>query len=316
MPDHITRDPQSVRLLLVEDDSFQRLVLGRWLSRAGYAVETAKDGDEAFAKLLDAPIHILITDWDMPGMDGATLCQRVRQADLGGYVYILMLTGHESATDVVAGLEAGADEYIRKPANEAELLARLKTARRILELERSLREANARVQRLSITDPVVGTYNRRYLNEQLPRDVERARRYGRPLALVMADLDAFKQINDVHGHPTGDQVLRCFAEHVQTRIRRSSDWVARYGGEEFVIVLPGIELIEAAAVAEKIRADCASIAMVSPVGPVQVTASFGVSFLDSQPDITAAVAELLRRADASLYKSKHDGRNRVTVAVD
>src|SRR5262245_46670447 len=207
------------RLLLVEDEPTQRMMLERQLTRAGYVVETAENGEEALSKILAGQFQILLTDWDMPGMDGPTLCKRVREADLKTYVYILLLTGHLNTDDVVEGLGAGADDYVRKPANQAELLARLNAGSRIVKLEQSLREANDKIQYLSITDSLVNTYNRRYLNEQLVREVERSRRYGGALSAVMADLDRFKRINDERGHASGDEVLMMFAELSRSVIR-------------------------------------------------------------------------------------------------
>ncbi|MGH8227676.1 MAG: diguanylate cyclase [Steroidobacteraceae bacterium] len=308
-----SREPQ-LRLLLVEDEPTQLLLMQRLLHRAGYAVETAANGEEAFQKIATGRIQMIVTDWDMPGMDGVTLCRRVREAQLPGYLYVLLLTGHGSTESLVTGLDAGADDYIRKPPNEAELVARLKAGQRVVRLEQSLREANEKIQLLSITDPLVGTYNRRYLNEQLVHEVERARRYGRPLATVMADLDFFKGINDQHGHQAGDDVLRGFVELAKTSIRQSSDWIARYGGEEFVVVLPETDTEGAARTAEKIRSSCAAAPFATAAGELAVTASFGVAALDpGRPDGIAAES-LLRSADAALYCSKHEGRNRVTVA--
>jgi len=304
-----------LQLLLVEDEPTQLLLMQRLLRRAGYAVDTASNGEEALEKIGRGSFQLLVTDWDMPGMDGATLCRRVREAHLPGYMYMLLLTGHSSTESLVAGLEAGADDYIRKPANEAELLARLNAGQRIVRLEQSLREANAKIQQLSITDPLVGIYNRRYLNDQLMHEVERARRYGYPLAAVMADLDLFKQINDQHGHQVGDEVLRGFVEVAKAAIR-ASDWLARYGGEEFVVVLPETDLGGAGKTADKIRTACASTPIATAAGPVTITASFGVAALDFGNGPVATAAEsLLRQADEALYRSKHDGRNRVTVSV-
>jgi diguanylate cyclase (GGDEF)-like protein len=306
-----------LELLLVEDEPTQMLLMKRLLLRAGYKVQTANNGDEALAKISASHFQILVTDWDMPGMDGATLTKRVREAKLPGYLYILLLTGHGDTASVVEGLEAGADDYIRKPANEAELLARLNAGRRIVRLEQSLREANEQIQRLLIIDPLIGTYNRRYLNDQLVNEVERARRYERPLAAVMADLDRFKSINDVHGHLVGDEVLKGFAEMATESIRTSSDWIARYGGEEFVIVLPETDLSGAAVTAEKIRARVSVSPIQTAVGEIVVTASFGVAMLTPGHEaVSVAAAGLLREADTALYRSKREGRNRVTLAGD
>jgi two-component system, cell cycle response regulator len=303
-----------LRLLLVEDEPTQLLLMQRLLRRAGYTVETAANGEEAFEKVSTGQIQMMVTDWDMPGMDGVTLCQRVREAHLPGYLYVLLLTGHGSTESLVTGLEAGADDYIRKPPNEAELLARLKAGQRVVRLEQSLRDANDKIQILSITDPLVGTFNRRYLNDQLIHEVERARRYARPLAAVMADLDFFKKINDEHGHQVGDDVLRGFVDLAKASIRQSSDWVARYGGEEFVVVLPETDLHGAAKTAEKIRSCCATTPFATTAGGIVVTASFGVASLEPGGSIAAAAEALLRQADGALYRGKHEGRNRVTVA--
>jgi diguanylate cyclase (GGDEF)-like protein len=302
-------DQQRFRLLLAEDEPTQRMILERQLRNAGYLVETANDGAEALQKILDGEFQILITDWDMPGMDGRTLCKRVREAKLKGYVYTLLLTSHSEIEDVVAGLQAGADDYVRKPPNPAELLARLNTGRRVVELER-------RVQQMLITDSMLNVFNRRYLNEQIVREVERARRYNHPLSAVMADLDRFKRINDERGHQAGDEVLVRFAELAKSAIRQC-DWMARFGGEEFVVVLPETTLAGAVATAEKIRALCCSEPMATSNGQLLVTASFGVAELNSPGgSAEAAAAALLRGADSALYTSKHEGRNRVTCADD
>ena len=304
-----------LQLLLVEDEPTQLLLTQRMLRRGGYEVETASDGATALTKLATGRFQILVTDWEMPGMDGPTLCRRVRAARLPGYLYILLLTGQISTRSVVIGLDAGADDYVRKPADEAELLARLAAGKRIVQLEQSLRDANAQIQRLSITDPLVGTYNRRYLNEQLMQEVEQARRQPQALSAILADLDFFKSINDQHGHQIGDEVLRHFVGVARSAIREPTDWVARYGGEEFVVVLPDTDLSRALEVAENIRAQCAGGAVPTETGAPQFTASFGVATLDPGAEPAGSAAEkLLRHADAALYCSKREGRNRVTGA--
>jgi diguanylate cyclase (GGDEF)-like protein len=304
---------EKFRLLLVEDEPTQRLMLERQLSRAGYLVDTAENGEQALTKILEGQYHILLTDWDMPGMDGPTLCKRVRGANLSTYIYILLLTGHLTTDDLVVGLGAGANDYVRKPANQAELLARLSAGSRIVKLEQSLREANEKIQLLSITDPLAGTYNRRYLNDQLLKEVERARRYNRPLAVIMADIDRFKRINDERGHASGDEVLKRFADLAKSIIR-PSDWIARYGGEEFVIVLPETDATGAAIAAEKVRAACADVPMPLATGDLQVTSSFGVAALSQTVGAEAAAEAMMRAADTALYTSKNQGRNRVTIA--
>ena len=306
-----------MRLLLVEDEPTQLLMTQRMLRRGGFEVETASDGAAALEKLATGRFQLLVTDWEMPGMDGPTLCRKVRATRLPGYLYILVLTGQISTRSVVIGLEAGADDYVRKPADEAELLARLAAGRRIVQLEQSLRDANAQIQRLSIIDPLVDAYNRRYLNEQLMQEVELARRQPQALALaaILADLDFFKAINDQHGHQAGDAVPRDFVARARSAIRANLDWVARYGGEEFVVVLPDTGLARAAEVAEQLRELCAGSVVRTQSSEVRYTASFGVAALENDTLSPGAAAEsVLRRADAALYRSKREGRNRVTVA--
>jgi len=286
-------------------------MLEQWLSKAGYQVCTATCGAEALAKALEGHVQILITDWDMPGeMDGAMLCRRLRTAKLPSYLYILMLTGHTEVKDVVTGLQAGADDYVRKPAHEGEILARVNTGRRIIELER-------RTMLLSITDPLLGCYNRRFLNEQLLREIAAARRYDTPLSLLMADLDRFKLINDVHGHLVGDEVLQGFVGRAMRSLRRSVDWIARYGGEEFSLILPHTDAEGARVVAEEVRLACVGTPFETSVGALEVTVSLGLAELPrSAHQTTPAMTDLVSRADAALFRSKREGRNRVSSDGD
>jgi two-component system, cell cycle response regulator len=298
------KESEPVKVLLAEDDPTQRLVVAHLVRNAGYVVETAPDGESALARILEETFDILITDLDMPGLDGSCLCQRIREASLANYLYILMLTAHTGDVDVAAGLEAGADDFVRKPANPVELLARLKNGSRIVKLQRE-------AYRNSITDALLGVFNRRYLIHQLRCEVWRAHRYQRPLTVLMVDLDHFKQINDRFGHSAGDQVLVGFARKTRGLIR-ASDWFARFGGEEFVIVLPETPLGVAESVAEKVRRELEAAPFLLASGEHRVTASFGVAALTLGSDESSDV--VLGRADKALYRSKQEGRNRITVA--
>jgi diguanylate cyclase (GGDEF)-like protein len=223
-----------------------------------------------------------------------------------------LLTARDAKEHMVAGLEAGADDYLIKPVYEPELLARLNTGRRILALEYSLRLANERNRVLSITDPLTRTFNRRQLMDQLPREMQRARRYAYPFTLIMCDIDHFKVVNDVHGHAVGDEVLQQFVTRINKSIRASSDWVARYGGEEFIIVLPDTNHEGGRIVAEKIRQRIAATPFDTEAGPVQMTASFGVAATPpTGPSLGMGVEVQIAVADACLYRSKRDGRNLV-----
>ncbi len=300
----------SPAILLAEDDPVTRMLMTRFLKNAGYEVDAVANGSEALDKMTKRYYPMLVTDWEMPEMDGVTLCKAVRSMQLDGYVYALLLTARDAKEHIIAGLEAGADDYLVKPVHEAELIARLNAGRRILALEHSLRVANQRNRILSITDALTGAYNRRYLMEQLPREFERCRRYAYPLSVLMCDLDHFKQVNDQRGHAAGDDVLQQFASRAQKYIRSNSDWMARYGGEEFLIVLPETTHDQGVIVAEKIRQLIEATPFATRAGDAVVTASFGVASTGPHgPDLSLSVETLIRAADESLYKSKLAGRN-------
>ncbi len=194
----------------------------------------------------------------------------------------------------------------------AELLARLKTGRRILALERTLKECNEEISRLAITDPLTEVYNRRYLSDRLPMEIKRALRYGRPLGLIICDLDNFKAINDTHGHGVGDLVLKQLAYQLKSHIRAGVDWLVRYGGEEFALVLPETDLSGCFVVAERLRRLVAEHRVETPSGAIRVTASFGVAGLGADGQESSRVMEsLLAEADQFMYAAKAAGRNRV-----
>jgi len=285
--------------------------MARLLKRAGYEVEMAGNGREALAKLEQGDFPLMITDWEMPEMDGIALCSALRSREQG-YTYIILLTSRDAIEHLVAGLQSGADDYLIKPVIEPELIARLNTGRRIVTLERSLRAANEENRRLSITDPLTGVFNRRYLMEQLPREIDRATRYGRQLSTIMCDVDHFKKINDSHGHLTGDDVLKWFAATLQKCVR-TSDWIARYGGEEFVIVLPETSVTNAATKAEHLRQDIAGTPFAAAGVEFSVTASFGVSGWRETVPKGSSLDVLIARCDTGVYASKAGGRNRITT---
>lgn len=180
-----------------------------------------------------------------------------------------------------------------------------------LTVEQSLRAANAQIERLSVTDPLLGIFNRRYLHEQLPQEAARARRYGRAVSVVMADLDHFKRIDDTYGHQAGDVVLRHAIALARSTLRQS-DWMARYGEEEFVIVLPETTRLGAYAAAERMRRLCAETPVRLGGTQFVVTVSFGVATIDDVPGSNEDAEAVLREADAALCESKRAGRNRVT----
>ncbi|AJE03190.1 diguanylate cyclase [Geobacter pickeringii] len=303
-------------ILIAEDNLLLRKILEGHLREIGYDVVAATNGREALAMFAKGYYPIIITDWVMPEMDGVQLCRAVRSISLDHYTYIILLTSQDSRENIIKGLEAGADEYLVKPVDPAELTVRLKTARRIIDLEGSLKQSMEEIRRLSMRDPLTGVYNRRYLDDRLVQELKRTFRYERPLSLIMFDIDHFKKVNDTHGHHAGDQVLRGCAECVRHGIRENIDWLARYGGEEFIVVLPETDLSGALVVAERLRRQIEAHAVETRQGTITVTASFGVASF-TPPDQTEdlAVAEsLVECADNLLYVAKGEGRNRVKGA--
>jgi diguanylate cyclase (GGDEF)-like protein len=304
----------SPRVLLVDDDEIMVDRLKDLVTTAGFEVVTASSGEGALVTLATQFAPIVILDRHMPGMDGLALCRRIRATQYPGYVYIMLVTAHDSEDEILAGLDAGADDYLSKRLSGTHVIARLATARRILQLEHSLRQVIEERRRMAMTDVLTGCHNRRYFMNHLRREIKRMRRFGGEVALVVFDVDHFKHINDRYGHAAGDAVLIEFVRRVQGALPREYDWCARLGGEEFAVVLPQTGLGGGATVAEKIRRAVAAAPIQTAQGPVEVTVSAGVSGLACFADRGAVTADhLLSRADDCLYHSKNGGRDRVTV---
>ncbi|PYQ19438.1 MAG: diguanylate cyclase response regulator [Acidobacteria bacterium] len=301
-----------MKILLAEDARFARHLLQGALAGWGYEVILAEDGEQAWQALQgsEAP-SIALLDWVMPGLDGLEVCRRVRQAGREPYVYIILLTGRDRPQDVVEGLAAGADDYLRKPFDNLELEARIRTGRRIVELQVELIAAREALREQATTDPLTGLANRRTILETLGKELERSRRSAAACSMIFLDFDHFKQINDTYGHAGGDSVLRQAAAAMRA-ILRPYDLLGRYGGEEFVAVLPGCDAAGARAAAERLRERIAATAI--PVGKtsLRVTCSLGVAVADARTGWERD--GVLSAADAALYRAKRAGRDRVVVA--
>jgi len=300
-------------VLVVDDDELVLARLGQLIGEAGFKVHTASGGVEAIRCLETSRTSIVIADLNMPGIDGLTLCRRIREHSWPEYIYVILLTIRDDEDDIVAGLEAGADDYLSKRTSEVQLKARLQTARRITELQRSLTMAIGHQRHLAMTDALTGTYNRRYFTLHLERELKRTRRFGGDLSLLLLDIDHFKRVNDTFGHAIGDRVLKCVTKTIADNFQRATDWCARIGGEEFAIVLEGTNSRNARQCAEKLRRAIAASSVPTPMGVVRITASIGVSGLAAAPGKNPDTVEsLLAMADKRLYSSKSRGRNRVT----
>jgi diguanylate cyclase (GGDEF)-like protein len=299
-------------ILVAEDDPVARKILEKTLIKEGHEVVSVENGRKAFDLFKQRFFPIILTDWMMPEMDGIELCRAVRNHQASGYVFVIILTAKDSKDDIVTGLNSGADDYVHKPFNPSELKARIKTCMRILELERSLKEANENIKILSITDPLTKSYNRGYILEYLPKEVNRAIRYERALSLVLCDIDHFKKVNDTYGHQAGDQVLIEFVESIKQSIRQDLDWIARYGGEEFLIVLPETSPEGAYILAERLRNRISKHKIIFQGKAIHITSSFGISGFDSPTsDENISSESLINTADKYLYQCKLEGRNRV-----
>jgi diguanylate cyclase (GGDEF)-like protein len=298
-----------VKILIADDEPVSRRLLEGTLVRLGHEVIAVEDGDQALAALLapDGP-RLAILDWMMPGIDGLDVCRQVRQRPTP-YTYLILLTSRDQRSDMLEGLDTGADDFLTKPCDAVELRVRLRSGERVIALQEHLLEAQAALRFEACHDRLTGLANRGSILDQLHKELKRARRERAPLSVLLADLDHFKSINDDYGHAVGDKVLR----EVGTRMRsvlRASDAIGRYGGEEFLIVLPRATVEGAQEVGERVRtAVCAEPVsdngLVIPASTSIGAASTATTGFD--PDA------LVRAADAALYRAKAQGRDRVVA---
>jgi diguanylate cyclase (GGDEF)-like protein len=275
-------------------------LLSKWLEGAGYLVLKAGDGRAAADLISVERPSILVTDWEMPQMDGIELCRWVRSQHLPYHLYTILLTVRSNSDDMLSCLEAGADDFLKKPVDRNELLARMRAGSRVTELERQLNQ-------IANTDATTGLATRRTLNDGLLREWKRAERHDVPLSCVMLDLDFFKRINDTFGHAAGDEVLRRMGQ-LLGRNTRASDIAGRYGGEEFCVVLPETTEDQAVAWAERLREQIAAEQFTINGKSLNVTSSFGVA--ERLAD-TSTTGQLVDRADQALLVAKRTGRDKV-----
>jgi two-component system cell cycle response regulator len=296
-----------MKVLIADDELVSRRLLQSMLVRLGYEVVVASDGVEAQSILLapDGP-RLAILDWMMPGADGLDVCRAIRQ-QARAYVYVIVLTSKDRKEDLVAAFDAEVDDFITKPYETAELRARLRSGERVLHLQATLLETQSMLQHQATHDSLTGLWNRSMIHEQLAMELKRAARSGEPVAVIMADLDHFKQINDRHGHAAGDEVLREASARMRG-VLRDHDGISRYGGEEFLVLLPRTSAQVALVIAERIRAAVASRPVSVGDASLPVTLSMGLATTVDHP---ADVEPLIAAADAALYRAKAAGRNRV-----
>lgn len=305
-----------MNLLVVDDCRTTSRLVQRLLNKWGYPAQVASNGEDAIEIIQksDGPWLVLL-DWMMPGMDGPTVCRRIRQLNEKRYPYIIFLTALSDREHMLGALEAEADEFLRKPIDEEELRHRIQAGARILALQDRLLATQERLRIQATHDSLTGIWNRRAITDILLRELSRGRRKRQPTGLLIVDVDYFKSINDNYGHLVGDQVLR----HLSKRLRevtRNYDSVGRFGGEEFLICLPETDIVSVRTVADRVCSEIRNTQFSADGSRIEVTVSIGMactrpedSNASSDSDIASCDA-LIKSADDALYEAKRLGRNR------
>jgi two-component system cell cycle response regulator len=300
--------------ILVIDDSklFRKQIINALQDAALFDVyREAKDGLDGYKSLSENVTDLVICDLEMPRMDGLKFLQLATARPELQDIPIILLTGNQDRDAKLKGLEQGASDYLTKPFDAAELVARVKIHLKMKKLQDELKAANDHFKQLSNTDPLTNLYNRRFLTETLESELQRAKRLQSCVSLLIIDIDHFKDINDVYGHQVGDKVLVAVAETLQ-KGGRTYDIVSRYGGEEFILLFPGTQLSGAVIAAERLREAVQSLKFPIPMDRITVTISIGVATFPS--DQVDGFDSLFRLADEALYLAKKNGRNRVAAA--
>ena len=295
------------RILVVDDraPSAERL---RLMLASEHQVEIETDPNAAVFHAAEGNFDVLIASLALENFDGLRLCSQVRSLDRTRNVPILAIADEDNKTRLVRALEIGVNDYLTRPIDKHELKARVRTQIRRKRYAERLRDNVQMSIEMAVTDALTGLYNRRYMETHVGALVEQAAARGKPLTVLVLDIDYFKAINDTHGHDAGDDVLREFAVRIRKSIR-GIDLACRYGGEEFVVVMPETDMAVATMVAERLRRRIASdpFPIQESARKVEVTISIGIAGLTRSD----TAASMIKRADQALYRAKRDGRNRV-----
>ena len=298
------------RILVIDDSKLILHVAKTILSKQGHQVLLAEDGKAGLREAATEYPDLILLDLILPGMDGYEVCQRIKKGDATSEIPVIMLTSKSEAADKVRGLEMGASDYVTKPFDEGELMARVNIHLQIRELHESLKEKNRQFEEMANRDGLTGLYNHRYFQETILNDFQRAVRYHESLSCVMFDIDHFKKFNDNYGHQAGDIVLKTLGSLIN-KLVRDSDLSARYGGEEFVLIMYHTAPKEAFLVAERLRKAVEQHKFQADNLVLTVNISVGVASFP-HPEIANAKT-LIECADKALYRAKKEGRNRVIV---
>jgi two-component system, cell cycle response regulator len=297
------------RILVVEDSPDSLHLLCSRLRLRGYLVDEAVSGEEAMHMVEFSPPDLLLLDVMLPGIDGHEVVRRLKAIPELPFIPVILVTGRDSTPEKVAGLDAGADDYLVKPVDLAELEARVRSMLRIKRLQTQLEEKNRELERLSRTDGLTGLFNQRHIRELLNDEFERVRRSKEPLAIALIDFDDLKRVNDTLGHQTGDQVLVEMARLLHGSTRRV-DRVGRSGGDEFLVLLPQTPMQGAVVCLERIRKKVEVYPFI-PDGDGHLPLTISVGLATCPDPGVQSPEELLRRADVAMYTAKHSGRNRI-----
>lgn len=299
-----------MKILIVDDDPIQCKMIERALAKGNHEV-VIRESAEAAKQVLQADLaHFVISDWMMPDLDGPSFVRWIREAPIAGYVYVMLLTSRESPDDIQAGLNAGADDYIKKPFNVPELLARVAVGERILRLEEGLRNASGQLEQLIRVDELTGLMNRRAIHEAGRQEIARSRRGGQPISLLFLDLDKFKQINDTYGHTAGDEVLKLVARLIQSKTR-AYDHIGRWAGDEFILLLPGTNEEQARLIARRIMEAFEGQTFNLPGGErIRLRASIGAWTAAPEVGDQLDIDALVQAAEDAMYKAKPAGKSR------
>ncbi|MEI8255853.1 MAG: diguanylate cyclase [Deltaproteobacteria bacterium] len=301
-------------ILVAEDERITREGLAGLLRAAGFRVEAVNDGQDAIDRVGKGGVSLVLLDVNMPRLSGLETCRILKAMEPAGFLPVVLCTVHADMDSRIKGMQLGADDYVCKPFDERELLARVNAMLRIKAQWDAVHEARARLETLATHDELTGLKNYRYLNTRLVEEWKRAERFHEPLAALMFDLDHFKELNDTHGHAFGDAALRALAERLRHGVR-DIDVVARYGGDEFLVLLPNTHLAGALTVAERLWRDVTTTIVESDDGDSQemLRCSIGVAVYPS-PGVRNKDT-MLKAVDEALYAAKREGRNRIFVAA-
>lgn len=296
-----------MKILVIDDDLTQCTLLRIQLERVGHVVFTEQNPYRGLEILWREQIQFLITDWEMPEMNGLELIRQIRQTDLPYYIYIIMITGKQERDRVIQGLDTGADDYLIKPFDLREFIARVTAGERIVRLETSLRQINEEMEKLINLDYLTNLLNRRAVYAAARAELEHSKRTGQPIAVLFLDLDGFKQINDKYGHLTGDEILKAVASALQANLR-PYDICGRWAGDEFIILLPDSNLQYVGKVAQRIRAVISQIRVPVDDEQVHVDVSIGVHVVNAaDKTYSLDLNEIIAQADEALYRAKNNG---------